>query len=82
MTPPVAATVGHGSSSLWYLTRATRLVSLVLLSATVVIGVMASVGWTTKQWPRFLSQTVHRNLSLFCLVRSAWCSSACTSSPR
>ncbi len=45
-----------------------RLVSLILLSATVVLGTVASVGWTTDRWPRFLSQSVHRNLSLFCLA--------------
>ena len=50
------------------LTRATGLVSLILLSATVVLGTVASVGWTSDRWPRFLSQSVHRNLSLFCIV--------------
>ncbi len=68
MTATVMATVGHGSTALWYLTRATGLVSLVLLSATVVLGTVASVGWTSNRWPRFLSQSVHRNLSLFCVV--------------
>ncbi|HWD52623.1 MAG TPA: ferric reductase-like transmembrane domain-containing protein [Acidimicrobiales bacterium] len=68
MILPTVAVVGHGSTAMWYLTRATGLVALVLLSATVVLGVVASVGWTTERWPRFLSQTVHRNLSLFCLV--------------
>ena len=48
--------------------------ALVLLTATVVLGVVASVGWTTERWPRFLSQDVHRNLSLFCVgfVASTW----------
>jgi DMSO/TMAO reductase YedYZ heme-binding membrane subunit len=66
---PSAILLGTASNgkALWYLTRATGIVALVLLTATVVIGVMASVGWTTERWPRFLSQTVHRNLSLFCL---------------
>ena len=68
MTAALVATVGHGSTALWYLTRATGLVSLILLSATVVLGTVASVGWTTARWPRFLSQSVHRNLSLFCLA--------------
>ena len=68
MTPTILATVGHGSTALWYLTRATGLVSLVLLSGTVVLGIVSSVGWTTERWPRFLSQSVHRNLSLLCLV--------------
>ena len=68
MPATLVATVGHGSTALWYLTRATGLVSLMLLSATVVLGTVASVGWTTSRWPRFLSQSVHRNLSLFCLA--------------
>ena len=68
MATALVATVGHGSAALWYLTRATGLVSLILLSATVVLGTVASVGWTADRWPRFLSQSVHRNLSLFCLA--------------
>ena len=64
----VLATVGHGSTAFWYLTRASGLVSLILLSATVVLGTVASVGWTTDRWPRFLSQSIHRNLSLFCIA--------------
>ncbi len=67
MTATLAVVV-HNGTALWYLTRATGLVSLVLLSATVVLGIVASVGWTAARWPRFLSQAVHRNLSLFCIV--------------
>ncbi len=62
--PVLAASNGR---ALWYLTRSTGIVSLLLLTATVVIGVVASVGWTTERWPRFLTQNVHRNLSLFCV---------------
>src|SRR5664280_3884701 len=61
------AVSGASSKALWYLTRSTGLVALILLTATVVVGVVASVGWTTQRWPRFLSQHVHRNLSLFCV---------------
>jgi len=66
---PTSTMVASASSAkaLWYLTRSTGLVALVLLTATVVIGVVASVGWTTQRWPRFLSQDIHRNLSLFCV---------------
>jgi methionine sulfoxide reductase heme-binding subunit len=56
-----------GGKALWYLTRSTGMVAFLLLTATVAIGVVASVGWTTERWPRFLSQDVHRNLSLFCV---------------
>ena len=50
------------------MTRASGLVSLILLTGTVVLGVIASVGWTAQRWPRFVSQAMHRNLSLFCLA--------------
>lgn len=66
-TSVVAVTTSSGTA-LWYLTRATGLVSLLLLSATVVLGIVASIGWTRERWPRFLSQGLHRNLSLYCLV--------------
>jgi sulfoxide reductase heme-binding subunit YedZ len=65
---PVLAGIGHSGTALWYLTRATGLVALIVLSATLVLGIVSSVGWTTVRWPRFLSQAVHRNLSLFCLA--------------
>ncbi|MGA3147257.1 MAG: ferric reductase-like transmembrane domain-containing protein [Acidimicrobiales bacterium] len=56
-----------GGKALWYLTRATGIVALVLLTVSVVMGVVAAVGWATERWPRFLSQSVHRNVSLFCI---------------
>jgi DMSO/TMAO reductase YedYZ heme-binding membrane subunit len=59
---------GSSQKALWYLTRSTGIVALVLLTATVVLGVVASVGWTTERWPRFLSQTIHRDLSLLCVA--------------
>jgi sulfoxide reductase heme-binding subunit YedZ len=68
MTPAVVhATFAVGGKAFWFLTRASGLVSIVLLSATIVLGVVASVGWTTERWPRFLSQDIHRNLSLLCI---------------
>jgi sulfoxide reductase heme-binding subunit YedZ len=71
MATLVPATVGHGLTSLWYLTRASGLVALVALTATLVLGIVSSIGWTTERWPRFLSQSLHRNLSLFCLALTA-----------
>jgi sulfoxide reductase heme-binding subunit YedZ len=60
--------VGHGITAFWYFTRAAGLIALILLSATVVLGIIASIGWTAERWPRFVSQTLHRNLSLFCIT--------------
>jgi methionine sulfoxide reductase heme-binding subunit len=64
MSASLLATVGHGSSALWYTTRATGLVALVLLTGTLVLGIVCSIGWVSERWPRFLSQSLHRNLSL------------------
>lgn len=68
MTPfSLESAVGQSSTALWYFTRSAGLVALIALTASIVVGVVASIGWTTERWPRFLSQSVHRNLSLFCL---------------
>lgn len=68
MTVAVLATVSRSATTLWYLTRSTGIVAFVLLTASVLLGILASVGWTSERWPRFVSQALHRNLSLFCLV--------------
>jgi sulfoxide reductase heme-binding subunit YedZ len=53
---------------LWYAARATGLVVLVLLTATVVLGVTATTRVTGAAWPRFVTQGLHRNVSLFVIV--------------
>jgi sulfoxide reductase heme-binding subunit YedZ len=53
---------------LWFLSRATGLVSLVLLTFTVVLGITASTRLATAGWPRFVTQGLHRNVSLFVVV--------------
>lgn len=67
MFPPLVG-LTTGPTALWYLTRGTGIVALVLLTAVMVLGVLATMAWTSERWPRFVSQAVHRNLSLFCLV--------------
>src|SRR5690348_2900464 len=66
-----AATVlaaGSGPSPLWYLTRATGVSALVLLTVVVVLGVLGSVRFSWPSWPRFLTAGLHRNVSLLVLV--------------
>ncbi len=53
---------------LWYATRAAGLVTLVLLTASMVLGVLNAGRFATRQWPRFLVQGLHRNLSLLALA--------------
>jgi hypothetical protein len=56
------------SHALWYLTRATGLVSLLLLTATVVLGIMGAQRWSSRRWPRFLTGGLHKNLSLLAVA--------------
>jgi sulfoxide reductase heme-binding subunit YedZ len=49
---------------LWYLTRATGLVALVLLTATIVLGIIGTARAASPRWPRLLTAGLHRNLAL------------------
>lgn len=62
----LAATLGP--SAYWYLARGTGAVSLVLLTASVVLGILGSVRFAAPRWPRFAIDTVHRDVSLLVLV--------------
>src|SRR6202161_1791598 len=53
---------------LWYTTRGAGAVSLILLSAVVVLGLLARLRVETRGWPRFLSAAVHGDLALMTLV--------------
>ncbi|MBV8944196.1 MAG: ferric reductase-like transmembrane domain-containing protein [Solirubrobacterales bacterium] len=52
----------------WYLARGTGAVALVLLTGSVVLGIVGSVRFAAPRWPRFAIDTVHRDLSLLVLV--------------
>jgi predicted ferric reductase len=54
--------------ALWYLSRGSGLVSLVLLTLTVVGGIATSARWATARWPRFVVVGLHRNVSLLAVV--------------
>jgi hypothetical protein len=53
---------------LWYLTRGTGVVALLLLTAGVVSGVAGSTRWRRERWPRFLVAGLHRNLTLLAIL--------------
>ncbi|MGI8428194.1 MAG: ferric reductase-like transmembrane domain-containing protein [Solirubrobacteraceae bacterium] len=66
MTAIVAAA---GPSAYWYLARGTGVVSLLLLSASVVLGVLGSVRFAlAPRWPRFAIDALHRDVSLLVIV--------------
>ena len=52
------------SQTLWYLTRGTGVISLVLLTASVALGVSEVVRFTSPGWPRFVLAALHKNVAL------------------
>ena len=48
---------------LWYLNRASGLVLLVVLTVTLVLGVLAAGRSTPPWWPRFATAALHANLA-------------------
>lgn len=69
MSGDVAADALPGvDSALWYLARGTGTVSLLLLTAVVVLGVLVRRGAPVARLPRFVVSGLHRNLSLLALA--------------
>ena len=65
MSAPLAATSG---STYWYLTRSTGGVALLLLTIAIVLGVLDVRRFSTPQWPRFVVDSLHRNVSLLAMA--------------
>jgi sulfoxide reductase heme-binding subunit YedZ len=63
----VATTLGP--STYWYLSRATGAVALVLLTISVVLGILGSLRFSAgPRWPRFAIDSLHRDTSLLVIV--------------
>jgi methionine sulfoxide reductase heme-binding subunit len=62
---PLAAS---GSSVYWYLTRSTGAVALLLLTFAIALGVADVRRLSTPRWPRFVVDSLHRNVSLLALA--------------
>lgn len=62
------AAFGSSSTAYWYLTRATGVVSLVLLTLVVALGVADVSRVSSPYWPRFLTDGVHRRASMLAVA--------------
>ena len=62
---PLAAS---GGSAYWYLTRSTGIVSLLLLTLAVALGVLDVRRVSSTHWPRFVVDALHRNVSLLAMA--------------
>lgn len=61
---PSAAAV-TSSQGLWFVSRGSGLVLLVLFTIVMVMGVATRTGASPPRWPRFAVAELHRTLSLF-----------------
>jgi methionine sulfoxide reductase heme-binding subunit len=62
---PLAAS---GPSLDWYLTRSTGAVALLLLTVAIALGVVDVRRFSTPRWPRFIVDSLHRNVSLLAMA--------------
>jgi len=56
------------SGAVWYLMRATGVVSLLLLTAVFVLGIATTNRWRVRRLPGFAALSLHRSLSLLAVV--------------
>src|SRR6202034_4506746 len=59
---------GMSSTALWYATRATGLMALLLLTLTMVLGITTTTRARARNWPGFAQQEIHRRLSMIAVV--------------
>lgn len=56
------------STDLWYATRASGLMALILLTLTMVLGLTTSTRSRARRWPGFAQQEMHRRVSILAVV--------------
>jgi sulfoxide reductase heme-binding subunit YedZ len=56
------------SQVFWFATRGAGIVSLILITVVVCLGILTVLRWQTQDWPRFLTAELHRNLALLSIV--------------
>ncbi len=55
-------------SILWYATRGAGIVSLLLFTGVLTLGILTAGRWQTRSWPRFLTAKLHRDIALLSVV--------------
>ena len=64
MTPLLLA----NAKTLWFVTRGSGVVALILLTCSMVLGVVLGLRARSSRWPRFAFADIHRNLTLLALA--------------
>ncbi len=60
--------VASAPSAYWYTTRAAGVVALLLLTASLAMGIVDVSRWQSERWPRFAVDGVHRIVSLLAVT--------------
>jgi len=63
-----AAVAASGSQGLWFVSRGSGLMLLVLFSVVIALGAATRMGSAPRRWPRFAVAELHRSLSLFAVA--------------
>lgn len=53
---------------LWFATRGAGIVSLILFTVVLTLGILTVLRWQSAHWPRFLTAELHRTLALLSVV--------------
>ncbi len=56
------------NETLWYIARGTGFVAVALLTVSVTLGILTTMRWSALRWPRFVTATLHKNISLLSVV--------------
>ena len=56
------------STTLWYITRASGIMTLALLTITMVLGITTTSRARARNWPGFAQQELHRRISMLSMV--------------
>ncbi len=52
----------------WFTTRGAGIVSLILFTVVLSLGIATAARWQSRRWPRFLTAELHRSLALLSVV--------------
>jgi sulfoxide reductase heme-binding subunit YedZ len=56
------------SETLWYATRATGIMAMILMTAVVVLGILTVRRTSGRGWPAFVLQDLHKRISILSVV--------------
>ncbi len=63
-----SAPAAAGSQGLWFVSRGSGLMLLVLFTVIMVLGIATRTNVAPPRWPRFVAAELHRTLSLFAVA--------------